>query len=125
MTFRLTSSDREVFVTSLIVYMWSFALAHPKPPFSHTQGRRLMGRGTRHTVTGVLRWSGREFVLAVDGGGVWRLDVPSVGRARRLLDQTVTVEGLRSEFDLLDVETLRAGGKSAEPDARRRFWWWG
>lgn len=84
-----------------------------------------MGQGARHTVTGVLRWSGREFVLAMDGGGVWRLDVPSVRKARRLLDQTVTVEGLRAEFDLLDVETMRADAEPCERRAGPRRWWRG
>jgi hypothetical protein len=44
-------------------------------------------------------------VLEIDGGGVWQLDVGWFA-ATRLCDRRVTIEGLRSGFDLLDVHRM-------------------
>lgn len=63
-----------------------------------------MPRGTRHVETGILRPGKWGYSLEVDGGGVWQLDVPQ--SARRYVGQRVTVEGVRSGFDLLDVERI-------------------
>jgi hypothetical protein len=55
-------------------------------------------------VTGLLLNSTRGFVLQTDEGGVWALDV---GRqAQKLLGSRVTVEGVRSAFDRLDVDWI-------------------
>lgn len=66
-----------------------------------------MPKGTRHTLTGTLRRARFGYALEMDGGGVWRLDVGWGWKARRNLNRRVTIEGLRSGFDLLDVHRLR------------------
>ena len=66
-----------------------------------------MPRGTRHTLTGTLRWTRLGYALEMDGGGMWRLDIGWGWTARRNLNRRVTVEGIRSGFDLLDVHRLR------------------
>lgn len=68
-----------------------------------------MPRGTRHTLTGTLRWTRFGYALEMDDGGVWRLDVGWGWKARRSLNLQVTVEGVRSGFDLLDVQSLKHG----------------
>jgi len=63
-----------------------------------------MPMGTRHRVTGRLLNSARGLVIEVDGGGEWELDA---GRsARNLLGLRVTVDGVRSGFNRLDVERI-------------------
>jgi hypothetical protein len=62
-----------------------------------------MPRGTRHTLTGTLRSTKFGYALEMDGGGVWRLDLSAIWRIGRYVDQRITVEGVRSDFDLLDV----------------------
>lgn len=63
----------------------------------------------RHVLTGVLRVNAQGlFTLEIAGGGVWRLDIGWSWRAPRLIGQQVTVEGTRSEFDMLDVRRIRA-----------------
>jgi hypothetical protein len=44
----------------------------------------------------------------MDDGGMWRLDVGWGWRARSNLNRRITVEGVRSGFDLLDVHRLQA-----------------
>jgi Protein of unknown function (DUF5818) len=68
-----------------------------------------MPRGTRHTLTGTLRWTRFGYALEMDDGGVWRLDVGWGWKARRSLNLQVTVEGVRSGFDSLDVQSLKRG----------------
>lgn len=63
-----------------------------------------MPMGSRHVEEGLLLTEGRWLVLALDGGGRWRLDAP--WKARKLLGLRVRVEGVRSDFDLLDVERI-------------------
>lgn len=65
-----------------------------------------MPMGTRHRVTGLLLDSRRGLIIEVDGGGVYALD--AYRSARKFLGQRVTVEGVRSGFDLLDVEWIGA-----------------
>lgn len=67
-----------------------------------------MPRGTRHTLTGTLGWNERNriHVLNMEGGGYWFVDMP--GRTRHLIGREVTVEGMRSGFNLLDVHRLLA-----------------
>ena len=69
-----------------------------------------MPRGIRHTLTGTLRYTRLGYALDMDDGGVWRLDVGWGWKARRNIDRRVTVEGLRSGFDLLDVHRLQVSG---------------
>lgn len=66
-----------------------------------------MPRGTRHTLTGMLRWTRLGYALEMEGGGVWRLDIGWGWRVRRFVDRRVTIEGVRSGFDLLDVHRVR------------------
>ena len=65
-----------------------------------------MPRGTRHIETGTLGWDARNrlHVLHMPGGGYWHLDMP--GRTRLLIGSEVTVEGIRSDFNLLDVSRV-------------------
>lgn len=65
-----------------------------------------MPRGTEHRVVGLLVADPRGFVLEVDGGGRWQLDVSDYGSARDLCNHRVVVTGRRAGFDLLEVETL-------------------
>lgn len=63
-----------------------------------------MPRGTKHCEAGLLMREHGWLVLARDDGGRWRLDVSA--RAEKLLGQRVVVEGVRSDFDLLDVTRI-------------------
>ncbi|WP_255356005.1 DUF5818 domain-containing protein [Erythrobacter sp. AP23] len=76
-----------------------------------------MPRGARHIETGTLRPGRWGYSLEMDGGGVWQLDITR--SARRYLGQRVTVEGVRSGFDLIDVHRIRpvAGNRK-----QRGFW---
>jgi hypothetical protein len=61
-----------------------------------------MPKGTRHIITGtLLPGIGHLYFLEVIGGGSWQLDMSR--RHDRLIGHLVTVEGVRSGFDLLDV----------------------
>jgi hypothetical protein len=63
-----------------------------------------MPMGTTHDETGLLLREAGSLVLRRDDGGRWRLDA---GRsAERLLGQRVRVQGIRSGFDLLDVQRI-------------------
>jgi len=64
-----------------------------------------MPMGTRHQVTGVLLQSGHGLVIEVDGGGQWILDADH--RAPKLLGHRVIVEGVRSGFNMLDVDSIK------------------
>lgn len=61
--------------------------------------------GTRHRVTGLLLKSKRGLILEMDDGGTYALDADP--DARNLAGQRVTIEGVRSGFDRLDVEWIR------------------
>ena len=67
-----------------------------------------MPKGTRHTLVGTLRRTRVGYALEMPDGGVWQLDVGWSWNARRNLDRRVTVEGVRSGFDLLDVTRIWA-----------------
>lgn len=69
-----------------------------------------MPRGTQHTLTGTLRRTRLGYALEMEGGGVWKLDLGTMWRTGCYVDRRVTVEGTRSDFDLLDVHRLRAVG---------------
>ena len=67
-----------------------------------------MPSGPRHTLTGTLGWDERNYihVLNMDGGGYWFVDMP--GRTNHLIGRKVTVQGVRSDFNMLGVERLLA-----------------
>lgn len=58
-----------------------------------------MPLGSSLTLEGLLLEDGRQLVLRMDDGGVWRVEA---GRAaRRLLGQRVSLVGTRDGFDLV------------------------
>lgn len=63
-----------------------------------------MPMGTRHRLTGLLMESARGPLLHMDDGGIYALDLDRSAMA--LLGQRVTVEGVRSGFDRIDVEWI-------------------
>lgn len=63
-----------------------------------------MPLGSRHRVTGLLLRSQRGLVLQVDAGGVWALDADR--SVAQHVGSRVTVEGVRSGFDRIDVEWI-------------------
>jgi hypothetical protein len=69
-----------------------------------------MAKGTRYVETGILRPGQWGYSLEMDGGGVWQLDI--AGSACRYLGQRVTVEGVRSGFNLMDVDRITASNSS-------------
>ena len=64
-------------------------------------GGTPMAKGDHCNVTGILRAGRWGYSLEAEGGGTWRLDV--TGSAAKYLDQRVTIQGIRSEFDMIDV----------------------
>ncbi len=60
-----------------------------------------MPLGTKHTLVGRVLAGNRFPVLRVDGGGQWRLDLPT--KFQSLIGRRVRVTGVRSEFDMLDI----------------------
>jgi hypothetical protein len=64
-----------------------------------------MPTGTKHIETGILRTGVWGYSLEMEGGGVWQLDV--TGSASKHLGHRVTVEGIRSGFNLLDVHRIQ------------------
>ena len=70
-------------------------------------------------LTGTLDWdeSNRSYVLHAEDGGYWFVDMP--WRSRRLIGREVTVEGVRSGFNLLDAVRIR-GGAARRPRSRHR-----
>ncbi|WP_308815111.1 DUF5818 domain-containing protein [Sphingomonas sp. GV3] len=70
-------------------------------------------------LTGTLHWdeSNRSYVLHAKDGGCWFVDMP--WRSRRLLGREVTVEGVRSGFNLLDAVRIRDGA-AKRPRSRHR-----
>ena len=83
-----------------------------------------MPRGTRHTLTGTLRWRRHGYTLEMDDGGVWRLDVGWGWKVRCNLDMRVTVDGIRSGFDLLDVQRICARDASRPESLSERLATW-
>ena len=68
--------------------------------------------GTRHRVTGRLLEARRGLILEIESGGVYALGNDQ--GARRHLGTRVTVEGVRSGFERLDVDWIGpAGGDAA------------
>jgi hypothetical protein len=61
--------------------------------------------GSKHDETGLLLQELGVLILRRDDGGRWRLD--AVGGAERMFGQRVRVQGVRSGFDVLDVQRIR------------------
>jgi hypothetical protein len=59
---------------------------------------------TRHRLTGMLLQSPRGYLLRMDDGGTWALDLDRP--AKRMLGQRVTIEGARSGFDRINVDWI-------------------
>ena len=69
-----------------------------------------------HVLTGVLQLTPQGlYALDMPGGGVWRLDLGWSWRARRLVGRRARVEGIRSDFDLIDVKRIRAADELDSP----------
>lgn len=66
-----------------------------------------MPRWTRHVEEGLLLEQRGGLILQRDDGGRWRIDIDR-SAAEKYLGQRVRVEGIRSEFDLLDVSRIAA-----------------
>ncbi|MGY5799638.1 DUF5818 domain-containing protein, partial [Rheinheimera faecalis] len=64
--------------------------------------------GTRHVITGALRWDDCQFIhrIDVEGGGFWFVSMPRAAVA--LLGQRVTADGVRTGFNILDDVAVRA-----------------
>ena len=69
-----------------------------------------MLRGSQHEETGWLNDDRGQLILRRDGGGRWRLDMGWLltWRTRNLLGKRVRVIGIRSDFDLLAVSSIKA-----------------
>ena len=67
-----------------------------------------MPSGVRCIVTGHLLPGTTLPVLHVDGGGEWRLEMS--WRYRRLIGRRVEIEGVRDNFDILNVVRAREAG---------------
>lgn len=63
-----------------------------------------MSLGNRRRLPGMLLNSARGPVLQMDDGGVYALDLDQSAQA--LVGQRVTIEGVRSGFDRIDVEWI-------------------
>ncbi len=70
----------------------------------------MMPRGTVHNPTGIIVVVGHDYVLDVDGGGRWRLELRDERKAALLRGFRVTVVGCRAGFDLLEVDTIEPAG---------------
>lgn len=68
-------------------------------------------------MTGVLFRRSGELFVQVDDGGAWRLE--AWPWSKRLLGRRVTIVGVWSGFDLLDVESIRHEDGRPQP-----FRWW-
>lgn len=68
-----------------------------------------MAKGDHYNVTGILR-AGR-WGYSLEAEGTWRLDV--TGSATKYLDQRVTIQGIRSDFDMIDVSHIHLAAPSA------------
>lgn len=65
---------------------------------------RLMPLGTFHSEEGLLLRQRGGLILQRDDGGRWRLDAEP--DAEQNLGRRVRVEGLRGDFDLLEVRRI-------------------
>lgn len=65
---------------------------------------RTTEKGARYRLEGLLLDSRRGPVLQMEDGGVWALDCDA--EVSLMPGQRVTIEGVRSGFDRLDVEWM-------------------
>ena len=72
--------------------------------------------GRRYRLEGRLLSSKRGPVLQMDDGGVWALDICRDLRA--LMGQRITVEGVRSGFDRIDVDWIDRTRTSVASDVQ-------
>lgn len=70
-----------------------------------------MPKYTKHVDSGTLRLNHFGYVLEQDGGGFWVLEIWSVRKPQRYLDERVTVEGTRVGFNILSVDRLWREGE--------------
>lgn len=68
-----------------------------------------MPLGTLHTVEGTIRQGPRSYVLAVHGGGEWELEIDR--RLPKHLGASVTVEGVRTGFNRLEIVRIKRDGE--------------
>lgn len=78
-----------------------------------------MPKGTQHIETGTLRHNHFGYVLEMDGGGFWVLEFWPIREMGHLLDQRVTVEGVRAGFNILDIDRIK---RANEDWPHRRRW---
>ena len=69
-----------------------------------------MPRGSLHSETGLLLRQRGGLILQRDGGGRWRLSADP--DAEHLLGERVRVEGVRSDFDVLEVTRITRDGEA-------------
>lgn len=69
-----------------------------------------MPKGARCREAGMLRHNHFGYVLEVDSGGFWVLEIWSMRRVSHFLDQRVIVEGVRIGFNILDVDCIKRDG---------------
>ncbi len=80
-----------------------------------------MPLGTLHTLRGVIeRRPGYRFFIAVHEGGEWELE-PS-RRFTRYLDCSVTIEGVRTGFNRLEVVRIKRDGEDWPPEQSWTRW---
>jgi hypothetical protein len=65
-----------------------------------------MPLGSFHSETGLLLRQRGKLILQRDAGGTWRLDADP--EAAALLGCRVRIDGIRSEFDVLEVSRVVA-----------------
>ena len=83
-----------------------------------------MPLGTLHTIEGIIRQGQRNYVLAVHDGGEWALETDR--RLPKYLNQSVTVEGVRTGFNRLEVVRIKSDGEEwpAKPNWTMWFNHW-
>lgn len=68
-----------------------------------------MPLGTLHTVIGTVRRGQRGYTIAVHDGGEWELEPD--GKVARHRDCAVTIEGVRTGFNRLEVVRIKRDGE--------------
>lgn len=64
----------------------------------------IVSVGSYHAETGLLLRQRGRLILQRDDGGRWRLEADA--EAERFLGQRVRIEGVRADFDVLDVSRI-------------------
>jgi hypothetical protein len=83
-----------------------------------------MPLGTLHTIEGTIGRDKHNHVLAVHGGGEWKLEHDR--RLPKYVDASVTVEGVRTGFNRLEVVRIKRDGEEwpARPNLTTWFNRW-